>query len=459
MAVPANICIAWPSTAASIPAGWTRETALDARYILGAAAGSDTDLVTDRGSATHTHTSPSHVPTQNAHTHDFQTSTVGGGPDSTIVTGAAGGNGASDIHGHDAATSSSTTAVNDGVAITVNATTNDLAFIEVIWIKSNGTPSALPLGCLAFFASDSLPASWSRVHGDRYLKGAAGGADGGATGGSNTHTHTSPSHTHTQTVHSHTGTTPGANSITLNRGSGTDLVSSTAHTHTVTLDATAGTNQSVTTTINAGSHEPPFKKLNVVQAAADSLPDQIVALWLGTNATIPTDWTRFTSMDDKWLKGAAVNGESNVTTGGSSQHNHTADDCQPTQNAHTHVVTDTAATATSSATPGGINTFAANNHRHAAWDCTSVTPTNNAVAVTIDLCTADAALPKHRTLIYIQYNPSAGPGPSLGGVTTYDIGFPPFGANEEQLGGKPLPEVLQKRWAGDSRYFPHEPML
>src|SRR5689334_4283668 len=172
MAVPANICVAWPSTVASIPAGWSRETTLDSRYILGAAAGADADLTTDRGSTTHTHTSPSHTPTQNSHTHAFQAT---GDADTSIVTGTIGGVAADVIHRHDPVNSDPTTATNNGIAITVDATSNDLAYVEVIWIKSDGTPTVLPSGCVAFFASDSLPAGWSRVHGDRYLKGATAG--------------------------------------------------------------------------------------------------------------------------------------------------------------------------------------------------------------------------------------------------------------------------------------------
>lgn len=450
MAVAANICVAWPSTVGSIPAGWTRETSLDSRYVLGAATGADADLSTDRGSTTHTHSSPSHTPTQNAHTHTI--SSPGNDVTSTIVSGVVGGGGvASDgVHGHDNFSSASTTATNQGVAITVDAADNELSFISVIWIKSDGTPLALPANCLAFFASDSLPSGWSRVHGDRYLKGASGGGNGGSTGGSNTHTHTSPAHTHPQNVHSHSAVTSSVGNLALpERGTGGDAPSSTAHTHSVSLDASTATNQPVTTTIDSASSEPPFTKLNIVTSGSDSLPDSIVAIWLGTNAGIPSDWSRLTAMDGRWLKGAAANGQSGVDTGGGTQHSHTAADCQPTQDAHSHTVAAGGATGTIAAQAGAHNTFAANGHNHTAWTATNETATNSAVSVTIDQCSADAALPKHRTVIYIQFSGST-PAPRPVTTTSYDIGRFDTGDPHADL----LPEVAKRIAQGDLRYIP-----
>lgn len=451
MAVAANIAVAWPSSVASIPAGWTREAALDSRYILGSAAGGDTDLTTDRGATSHTHTSPSHTPTQNPHTHTF--SNPGGDATATIVSGVLGGGGvAADAnHGHDATSSASATGTNNGVTITVDATANELAYVEVIWIKSDGTPATLPTNCLAFYALDSLPSGWSRVHGDRYLKGATTGGGGGATGGSNTHTHTSPAHTHTQNIHSHTEVTSAAANTALGeRGTGPDTPSSVGHTHGVSLDATTPTNQAVTTTIDATSSEPPFKKLNIVQSSSPSLPTGIIAVWLGTNAAIPSGWQRFTSLDGLWLKGAATDGESNVTTGGASQHTHTAADCQPIQNAHTHTATSTAATATIGAFSGAHNTYAADGHNHTVWSVTNETPTNNAASVSIDLCTADAALPKHRTVIFVQFSDPTPPSRPVT-YTSYDLGT--FDDGDPYTGL--LPEAEHRIAAGDLRYLPH----
>ena len=445
MAVPANICVAWPGTAASIPAGWSRETSLDARYILGAATATSTDLATDRGNLTHIHTSPSHTPIQDAHTHDFHE--LGGTANPTILGGGVGGNGASTNHGHNDATSNATTAVNNGVAITVDPTSNDLAYTEVIWIKSDGSPTTLPSGCYAFFESDSLPSGWSRVKGDRYLKGAAAASNPAADGGSNTHTHTSPAHTHTQVSHSHTGTSGAPDISQILKGTTPQSTSSLGHTHAVTLIAAAATNQAVTTTINSGNAEPPFKKLNIILSSSPDLPSNIIVLWLSTHASIPSGWSRYTAMDSKWLKGAASNGESGVTTGGSSQHNHTAANCQPTQDAHTHSITDAASAATTGL-GGASDSWIAVSHRHNAWEDYGAVATNQAIAVTIDQCTADAALPKHRTVIYIQFASSPARAPTV--YTSYDRGLFDIGSPEAQI----LPEVAKKIAQGDLRFVP-----
>lgn len=416
--VAANIAVAWPSTNASIPSGWSRETALDTRFIQGAATAADADLTTDRGNTTHTHTSPSHTPTQNSHTHlvidlgDDGTSLVAGfgspsvnmSPIGHFHVGVLGDTGT-------AFNSGSTTATNNGIAITVNAnTTNDPPYVKVIWIKSDGTPTGIPNAAYAFFSSDTLPSGWSRVQGNTYLKGAdASGGDGGGTGGSTTHGHTSPAHTHTQNSHTHSGNSPTGDIATARKSTAGTNYSRSSHVHTITGAAATATNNSVTTTINDATNvEPVYKKLNIISngTGGADLPDQVIAVWLGTHAGIPTDWARFTSMDGYFVKGANANGESNVTTGGATQHNHTASNCQPTQNAHSHSWSGTGGSTSSSATGTGVS-ISGSGHTHTWSEDTDggvyPTATNNSIAVTIDNCTAEDAYPKYRRVIFVQY--------------------------------------------------------
>lgn len=460
MAIPANIIIGWPSTAASIPSGWTRETALDGRYIVGAAASAAADLSTDRGSSSHTHTSPSHTPIQNSHTHLFYTLGNDASPTQAFTSGT---NVfiVSSTHSHDVATSLGATAVNDPVSITVDATSNDLAYALVIWIKSNGTPTQLPLGCVALFASDALPAGWTRVFADRYLKGAAAGGDGGTTGGSNTHNHTSPAHTHTQQPHSHGATTSSTATGISTRKNTTSAVnvSGALHTHSVSLNATTGTNQAETTVIASSNHEPPYKKLNIIQSSAADLPLNIIALWGGADGnSIPDGWDRFTSMDGKWHKGANIDGESNSTTGGSSQHNHTASDCAPVIDPHSHTGTDGGASAvTAAVSSSGAARAAKTTHTHSGWIGDPADSTNNPCSVTIDNCAAEAAYPPYRTVIFIQYTNSA-PKNRVGvsGITTYQTDEL---YNRADISGGPLPEELARIWAGDRRFMRQEEPL
>lgn len=410
MAVPSGVICLWPSTVASIPAGWTRETALDARYIRGAAAAADADLVTDLGNTTHTHTSPGHTPTQPTHIHpvsgaEFTPLERDKGPMPFNLEPVA------SIHSHAQKDSDSFAATTQSATITVDAASNDLAFVEAIYIKSDGTPVGIPVGAYAMFASDSLPSLWVRVHGDRYPKGAAAGLDGGGVGGSNTHLHTSPGHTHVANAHQGTGTTFASSGATNNIHI-PDVVdySTGPHTHTYTFIAKTQTIQSVTITIASGNGEPTFKKLNIIRndnASAD-LPTSIIALWGGSHSGIPAGWARFTSMDDKFLKGAAANGESDVTTGGGTQHLHTASSCAPVVDSHNHtgltgVASSPTTLATDVNTPGSNARGAQDNHVHTWSIGLDGGLTHNAVAVTIDNSTAEAAFPKYRRVIFINF--------------------------------------------------------
>ena len=436
--------VAWPSTAASIPSGWTRETNLDAKYVQGAPVGADADLTTVRGAATHTHTSPAHTPIQNAHSHAVIFGASAGTVNAYVTSQLA----AADAHTHTGSTGS-VTATNNSVAITVNAnSSNDLPYKEVIFIKSDGTPAGIPNGAYAFFASDTLPSGWSRVQGDTYLKGAAAAGDGGGTGGALTHTHTSPPHTHTQNAHTHPQSTSGNNNtnVTINADTGA-LAAADPHTHTINTDSRTATNNAVTTTLTATNHEPVFKKLNtILNGGATSLPDNIIALWGGTNAGIPSGWSRYTAMDGFFQKGANANGESAVTTGGSTTHTHTASNCQPVQALHNHTITlgppSALVTPSDVSVPTDPNT-ASDLHTHSAT-CSSDRATNQSTTVTIDPNTAESAYPSYARVIFITLTPA---------VTTVSVNTTYFyNPAVEDIARKP-PEVEAAIRRGDRRYM------
>jgi hypothetical protein len=400
--VASGVIVGWPSTNASIPSGWSEETGLSSKYVRGAAAGADADLTSVFGGATHSHTSPNHQPLGVAHNHTFSAGSSSGtvAAMSTINDDTM----SAHFHSHAATTGANTTSSALNLAITVNATSNDLAYKEVIWIKSDGSPTGIPSGAYAMFADDSLPPLWSRVMGNYYPKGAAGSGDGGATGGSNTHTHTSPAHTHLNQVHRHTGNVSSNNTESVTFDSGSAVSASLyPHTHTGNTSLTTITNQSVTTTLSTDSHEPPFKKLNIISngnASAD-MPDKIIAVWGGTHAGVPSNWTRYTAMDDNFLKGCNANGEVG-STGGATTHTHTASNCLPIQNPHTHTLSPAAGATHLIATDAAGAFVAAQNHTH-TWTVSTETATYNAATVTINANTAESAYPVYAKVIFIQW--------------------------------------------------------
>lgn len=67
------------------------------------------------------------------------------------------------------------------------------------------------------------------------------------------------------------------------------------------------------------------------------IPKDVILIWTGTNASIPSNWIRETSLDDKFIKGW---GNQNPNeTGGSLTHNHQTNSHSHTLETHTHSYT------------------------------------------------------------------------------------------------------------------------
>ncbi len=343
---PANIIVAWPSTVASIPSGWTRETALDDRYVKGAPAGIDPGAT--GGGTSHSHGSPSHTHTVASHAHTINP--VTGPGDSQTYSGtttaqAAGG------HTHTIPDSGAITGTTSGTPAVWNSTATDPPFVRVIWIKSDGTPTGIPASAWAFWNSSPLPTSWSQPAAAKnaFLKGAAAGGNGGATGGTTTHVHTAAAHTHASIDnHTHAGGATGVPSATISAGGNQSPGSVSTHTHTASFNAAAaGSGASATAADTAAAnHEPAWRKHAIVQndTGAQSLPTGIIALWLGALATIPDGWRLCDGaggrpdLRDRFVKGADLLAELG-TTGGSTGHDHTDPAGHTHTVDHTHQIT------------------------------------------------------------------------------------------------------------------------
>lgn len=343
MAVPAGVIVAWPSTAASIPSGWSRVTSLDDRYVKGAGEGQDPDDT--GGAATHTHTSPSHSHNVPSHTHTTPISSGQGVGGIGSVSGFASGGNLAHDHSLFAGPTGSASGALTGVA-TWQAASSDPPFVRVIWIASDGSADGIPDGAWALWADDAgLPDDWvlASAAEDRFLKGAAAAGDGGGTGGAETHTHNAASHSHT-TDHTHTTpstgfTTPA--SVDFDPAGGGSPGSGATESHSHGASTTTNTSSSSATSAATGSADgqPPFTKIAVAEndTGGDDLPLGIIAAYLGPLSTIPGGWALCDgSNGTPDLRGQFTKGAADLSevgdTGGAAGHTHSA----PSGHTHTH---------------------------------------------------------------------------------------------------------------------------
>lgn len=350
MAIQSGIIVAWPSTAASIPAGWTRETALDARFVRSAGTGANGGGT--GGAANHDHPLPSHTHSGGSHSHGSGGATgVGAGANDLVAGGYSSPN---TNHTHSPTFSSAANPTSGGASTgTFEALSLDPPHVVVIFIKSDGTPSGLPANCVAY-ANGAAPTGWTAyaTGANRFLKGAAAAGDGGATGG------TSDSHTHTGT---HTHTSGGSHTHPMSSGPGStssnpagDAGGSHPHSsHGHAMSASGAVDGGALTGASAnnaaGDGRPPWKKLLPIQntSGGPSNPVGVITMWLGTNAAIPAGYSRVTAVDGLFVNGAANTGEL-LATGGAATHTHTG-------SGHTHP--DTSHSGHTQSAPGAPDTL------------------------------------------------------------------------------------------------------
>lgn len=413
MAVPANVVFIWTGTHAAIPAGWTRDTDFDEKYVVGADTGNDGG--TTGGSATHTHTSPAHTHTQNSHTHPVSLTT----PATAAIPYSLGGitQIASAFHSH-SGTSASVTAVNQNATVTVNTASNDPPYYEVIFLKSNGT-NDIADDMIGIWDTATPPANWQECNGTssspdlrgKFLQGAAAAGDAGGTGGSSdSHTHTTVAHNHTQNSHTHGSATSntGSGSVLRSTAIGLPNTNRLSHTHTFSLAAATATNQTATPTMSSDDGQPKFKMYLFIQnqTGGDDLPDGIIGMWKSTAASIPANWSRFAALDDYFVYG---NSASIGDTGGSKTHGHTGVAHTHTQISHTHTIGKQGAASTSTYLQSGFFSLAhpTYKHTHSSNLVTGTVATNQNTNITVNDCTSEAAYPPYIEVIFIEHTKSS----------------------------------------------------
>jgi hypothetical protein len=260
---------------------------------------------------------------------------------------------------------------------------------------------SVPAGLIFIWNSTNatIPANWERETklDAQFIKGTADTVDPDVTGGAATHTHTSAAHTHVD-AHTHTITINACTQGGIDTGNGSSY-SRVNHTHTASCGTISGGGlSSVTSTYSAISNNPPYYQvifIKPVDGAQTGIPNNACALI--DNPSIPTGWTEVTDCRDKFLRGAATDGNSGGI-GGSVTNVHDL--------THTHVVAAHDHANTTSGTPsstGGAsgsdgNACSSAGHTHTI----DVAAQTSTISGTPSLTTTETVEPVYKTLIIIQ---------------------------------------------------------
>lgn len=412
--VPRGLIFAWPSTNASIPAGWSRQTALDARYPKGAAAGQQPG--TRAGAANHTHVLPVHNH-DITHSHTFSNATSAATGTATTGPNTAGNTAALSTHTHTMPAATGSTSLSSGdTAPTTTSVTNDVARTSMIWIESDGTPAGVPNNAVGLSADTPL-AGWTDYANatGRFLKGAVAAGDAGTNSAStlDNHTHGIDAHTHTGPAHVHTSAQTGFFNSTVAPTTGaTNVLNNSTHAHTVTVGSTAAqplasASGGASGATSAGTNEPPFMNVRVRQntSGGASLPVGVIGAWRGSLGTIPEhfalcDGTNGTpDLRSRYPKGATT---SLGTTGGSlAAHTHTSPSHTHTTTSHTHTATiGAAAEATTGRQAVATITVVTGTHTHTHGGTNATTPT--VTASSSGTLPGQTAEPQHEEVAFVQ---------------------------------------------------------
>lgn len=331
--LPAELILGWPGTVGTIPSGWTRVTALDTRFPRGS-SGTGAPITTG-GATSHTHTTPGHTHGIGPHSHSLGGSTGSSNSNTTSARF----NGASQpqadqphTHTRPSSTGSHGGGVTGSASPAAASANNAPQTRDVIWISSDGSQSAYPVGVLGWATEDVSGWAADATSSGRFLKGAAAAGNGGATSGAPTHTHTVAAHDHTGGNHDHSIGNTGLSNPSSSQEAGTG--SSTPrwlprHTHPmdVVSTGTGDTNNVTGGVSSAVTLDPPNRRLKVLRNTSGGIQTRIIGLYLGTVAALDPLLTLCNGANGTpdmrtWFCRDA-GGNSVNSTGGASSHTHT----------------------------------------------------------------------------------------------------------------------------------------
>lgn len=439
-AIPAGIIIAWPTTA-SIPSGWDLVTTMYDRFPEGI---TDSDPGTNGGGATHVHDSAAHTHTH-SHTHTATSGIYSGANQVGSHTSPNRSDALDEDHAHTINTADpnpTSTSVDHGDWA---AGSSNPAYFTVRWVESDGDPTTFPDDSYVYFTNfpyetgaATLPSDTSIVQGDKFLIGAADGANGGAAAGGGSHTHATGAHTHTSGDHAHGSATSstvtagvsfrwdqeGADSwdkwIDADLGGG--------HSHSSAAWSSSGTvtSSALSSGTSGGTtYQPTFIKLLTLENTAANAPsDGMIVGWLDARSGIPDEWilcdgnNDTPDLDGKFIKGAASAGEVG-DTGGTAGH-------QNSSGGHLHTAAHTHASSTLNSATINTSTYRKTNiydlstailgytgssgdqpttltHNHDAGGTSSAASTNSLVSTSPTLSSTGDTRPAFKTICFLMY--------------------------------------------------------
>jgi hypothetical protein len=419
--IPADLILGWPSTAASIPSGWTRVTSLDGTLPRGASA--STAPTATGGAASHSHTLPSHTHAVASHSHSVGGST---GTSNSSTTSAR-FNGASKAqadqpHSHTRPSSTGTAGGfnTSATAPGTSSANNAPPTLDVIWIKSDGSQANYPTGALGF-ATEAV-SGWTThaASSGRYLKGAAAAGNGGGTAGSATHTHTVNAHTHNGASHDHSiGSTSQSNpSSSTEAGDGSSSPKwLPRHTHPMDVGSasTGNTNSVGGGTTSAVNLEPPNRRLRVLQNTGGGTQTRIIGLYTGDIASLNPLLTWCNggggTPDMRTYFAREAGSDSVNSTGGSSSHTHTTPTHTHDIGNHSHTTNVLTSTTTSYYAPsfGDLGSSPTTNHDHSSGNTGNASP--NVSAAGSGTTNSVSHIPPYKEVHFVRLDGTISGGP------------------------------------------------
>lgn len=411
--IATNVIIMWPGAHANIPANYVRETSLDSKFIKGTAAATNPNVT--GGSPTHSHAaSANHGHTMASHSHLVGLSNVGS--PSSNSTDSSGTEGIPGNHSHNFNLAGVSGGSLSSVAATYGSISNNPPYREMIFIRAT-KHTKVPDGAVVFYADATPPSGFDVCDGNngtqdcrnKFIRGAATGADAGGTGGSSQNVHPL-NHTHAESPHSHSGSTGGQ--ITDSGGkrgqSGNNRLSR-GHTHNVSLNSNSAGNISAVNLTTSETVEPEYKKLLAIQNnnGDAAMPRNIIGLWLGNLSLIPPGWVLCDGNNDtedmrgKYIKVANTGGEIG-NTGGSNTHVHASQGHVHSGGSHSHTGnnTDDHWSKNTVGPVGGNQDLQDGGSAHSVQSVGSAAASWNSSNTSANSANNE---PEYRTVAYIQY--------------------------------------------------------